>query len=398
MGLLGRFIGSPRDRFAAEALRIARRIPGITAVQYERESFAIVVQRAGEHAPTWIYLANVYAECRGVPRAQRRDALQRIVQITSSSEVPDSWEAVRPMLRPVLRAVTFGQSGAPGMEPPISRAALPHLRELVVVDMADSMAYVAPASVERWGVSVPEVFAAARANLAVIAERTLRREWHDGALIRMIDTGDGYFTSLLMSPGWLAAISERAGGPVVAFVPDTTNVVLCVATADLSPLYEMIEKEYGEAVRALSPVGYVADGQGRVVPYVPSPDDPDHIAARRAEVILAVAEYGAQTAWLGEQYEKAGIDVVVGSLLAGARPGAPAITVAAWADGVTQLLPQAQYILFQHPRQPGPMVAWDVVADLVDLEPEPLLAPVRYRVDGWPPAEVMDALRAQSIG
>jgi len=400
MGLLGRFIGSPRDRFAAKAVRIARRVPGVTRARYDQGQFAVVVDRPGRRTPVWIYLANVWAECQGASRADRNRALQQIVRsVTGAPDVPDTWEEVRPRLRPVLRAATFGQAGTPGMQPPISRAAVPHLRELVVVDMPDSMAYVSPASVERWGVSVEEIFAAAHANLAVLAERTLRREFEGGALIRMIDSGDGYFTSLLLVPGWLAEISRRAGEQVVAFVPNYTNMVLCPSgSGAVGQLYEIVEQEYGDAVRSLSPVGYVADEYGRVVPYAPAPDDPDHLPARRAEVILAVTEYAAQTAWLGSQYAQAGIEVFVSGLLADVRPSSPAITVATWSDGITQLLPRAQFVLFQRADEPGPLVPWDVVADRVGLEAEPLLAPVRYRVDGWPPAEVMDELRAHSIG
>ncbi|MEV6964655.1 DUF1444 family protein [Hamadaea sp. NPDC051192] len=400
MGLLDRLVGAPRDRFAAKAVRIARRVPGVTRVRYDRAQFAVVVERPARRTPTWIYLTNVYAETQGATRAERRRALLMVVRsVTGAPEVPDTWEAVRPRLRPVLRAATFGQAGTPGMQPPISRAALPHLRELIVVDMPDSMAYVSPASVERWGVSVEEIFRAAHENLAALAERTLRSEFEAGALIRMVDSGDGYFTSLLLSPGWLAEITRRAGDKVVAFVPNYTNMVLCpVGSGAIGQLYEIVEQEYGDAVRSLSPVGYVADDYGRVVPYAPAPDEPDHLPARRAEVILAVTEYAAQTAWLGSQYANAGIEVFVSGLLADVRPESPAITVATWSDGIAQLLPRAHYVLFQRADEPGPLVPWDVVVDRVGLEPEPLLAPVRFRVDGWPPAEVMDELRAHSIG
>ncbi len=399
VGFLDRLTGSPRDGFAAQALRVARRCQGVTDARYDAEKFAIAVWRQGTREPVWLFLSNVYGDCKGAPRAERRQRIERLLQIIMRPTDADTWESAQSRLRPVLRAVTFAQGGVAGMVPPISRPALPYLNELVVVDHPDSMAYVTPQRLESWGVSVEEVFAAARANLAELAERSLRgKAPSPNELVRMVDTGDGYFTSMLLAPGWLAGISERMGTPVVAFVPDTNTVLLCtLPTTGLGKLYELVEQEYGQAVRSLSPVGYTTDARGTVVPYAPPEGHPDFVAARRAEVVLAASEYGTQTQWLSEQYEKAGIEVFVAKLIAASRPGEPAITAATWTDGISTLLPRAQYIAFVRDNVAELRVPWEAVADLVGLQPEPLLSPARYRVDGWPPAEVIDALRQQAI-
>lgn len=276
---------------------------------------------------------------------------------------------------------------------------MPHLRELVVIDRPDSMAYVGPNQLDTWGVTVDEVFDAARGNLEHLARGTARPDQPGGKmLIRMIDNGDGYFTSLLLAPGWLAEISERAGAPVLAFIPDTTTVVLCdLSSGGVGQLYEMIEKQFVEAVRGLSPVGYVANDRGGVVPYAPPVGHPDHLAARRAEVVLAATEYGAQTEWLTKEYDQAGVEVFVAALMAAVRPGEPAITVTTWTDGITSLLPRAHFIAFVRDGASGFRVPWQAVAELVDLRPEPLLAPARYRVGNWPSPQVLDALRAHAV-
>ncbi|GAA5199243.1 hypothetical protein GCM10023322_74460 [Rugosimonospora acidiphila] len=401
MGILDRFIGSPRDRFANDTLRIARRTPGVQDARYDREAFAITVRRPGGHEPIWIYLSNVYSECQGSGRAERKERIDRLIRILTEPQADEGWDSVRPKLRPVLRPATFGQAGVTGVVPPISRSALPHLRELVVIDHPESMAYVAPARLDAWGVSADEVFDAAHANLERIARASLRRDWPDdpNTLVRMVDTGDAYFTSLLLAPGWLAEVSERMGAPVVAFVPDTNTVLLRgVPETGLSSLYERAEREYGEAVRGLSPVGYVPGTGGRVVPYTPPADHPDHAAARRNQVLLAATEYGAQTKWLTQQYERAGLDVFVAQLLAVAWPDEAPFTVATWTDGITSLLPEAQFIVFVRNDVAGPRIPWQAVAELVDLRPEPLLVPARYRVGHWPPPEVMDDLRERAAG
>jgi uncharacterized protein YtpQ (UPF0354 family) len=405
MGFMDRLTGSPRDRFAAEALRLARRVPGAVDARYDREKFAIEISRTDHTAPIWVYLSNVYGECAGASRAERRHRLERLLRVMAGSHVDEAWEAARPKLRPVLRPVTFGQVGVAGMVPPISRAAVPHLREFVVVDQPESMSYVTPARLETWGVTPEEVFDAAHCNLATLARESVeRQEPGERVLIRMVDTGDAYFTSLLLAPGWLADVSERRGAPMLAFVPDTNTVILTDLPSDaLDRLYEMVEEEYREAVRNVSPVGYVAGPGGAVMPYAPPADHPDHFATRRAEVVLAMTEYGAQERWLSQEYQRAGMDDLrVAPLRAAARPGAAAFTFATWTDAGTTLLPQAHFISFARPGSDGGeavagLVPWRAVAELVDLRPEPLLTPVRYRVGAWPPPDVMEVLLAQAV-
>ncbi|WP_144127584.1 hypothetical protein [Catellatospora sichuanensis] len=399
MGLLARLFGSPRDRFAAEALRITRQAPGVRRVRYDADKFAIAAWREGATAPVWIYLANVFTECEGSGASARHARITQLVRIIMTPHEDETWEQVRPRLRPVLRAETFGQGGPLGMVPPLSRAAVPHLRELVVVDRPESMAYVTPPRLDDWQVSADEVFAAARENLQRIAERSLSREWPDeGALIRMIDTGDGYFTSLLLAPGWLAGIGDAMKAQIVAFVPDVNTVLLCpVGEGGMPGLFSLIESEFNEATRGVSPVGYVADERGRVTAYAPPPDHPDHVPARRAQVVLAHTEYGAQTRWLSAQYAEHDIDVFVAALIAAARPDEPAITVTTWTDGIVSLLPEADFVSFVRDGEIWGRVPWREVARLVELTPEPLLAPTRYQVGDWPAPEVMKQLRAHAV-
>jgi hypothetical protein len=393
-----RFGGSPKRRFARHAMAIARRTPGVLRATYDPDRFAISLHRAEGGKPSWLYLANVFRETDGQPWDRRRERLAQLVRVMTAVPSDDGWDTVRPRLRPVLRPQTFGQGGPPGMQPPISRPALPFLHELVVVDQPEAMAYVTPTRLPDWGVSADEIFAAARANLAGIAARSLERPWPgDQTMITMIDDGDGYFTSLPLAPGWLAEVGERMGGPVLAFAPDNHTLLLCPLPDDVDPVYEMIEKHYEDAIRNLSPVGYRAGTDGRVHPYEPPPGHPHETAARRAEAVLAANEYGAQTEWLAKEYAQAGIDVHVGRLLAMVPPGGPAETIATWVDGMESLLPAARIVTFVRDGEVAMRVPWRTVAEHVPLTPEPLLAPPRYRVGGWPAEPVMEALREHRI-
>jgi hypothetical protein len=401
MGMLDRFIGSPQRRFAQLALRVARSTPGVDRAAYQPDEFAIEIHRAGGAGPAHLYLSNVYRETLDATQAERRERLVKLVRLMAAPPPEDTWETVRAKLRPVVRPVTFGVAGPVGLRPPLSRPAMPFLRELVVIDTPEAMAYVIPDRLDEWGVTAEEVFAAARHNLAEIARRSLEQPWPAGpSVIRMIDDGDGYFTSLLLTPGWLAEVGERMGAPVLAFAPDN-NTLLLAPLPDDEPgqLYTLVEKNFQEAVRYLSPVGYVAGPGGPAVPYAPLPGHPHHIAARRAEALLALTEYSNQTDWLAEQYAKAGVDVHIGRLIAvEPQDGGPAETIATWVEGSSTLLPRADSVAFARAGTGVEFrVPWHVVEERTGLQPEPILAPSRYRVDDWPPPTVLAELRSHEI-
>ncbi len=403
MGLLDRFIGSPQRRFAQLALRVARATPGVERADYSADDFAIAIHRAGGGGPAHLYLSNVYRETTGATPAERRERLARLIRLMATPPAEDTWDSVRPKLRPVVRPVTFGAAGPVGLRPPLSRPAMPYLRELVVVDAPDAMAYVIPDRLDEWGVTTDEVFAAARDNLADVARHSLDQRWPAGpSVIRMLDDGDGYFTSLLLQPGWLAEVGEKLGGPVLAFAPDN-NTLLIAPLPDDDPanLYGLVEEHFQEAVRYLSPVGYVAGPSGAAVPYAPPAGHPHHLSARRAAAVLALTEYANQTDWLTEQYAKAGVtDVHVGKLIA-IEPsgGGPAETIATWVAGVATLLPRADSVAFARPGTGVEFrVPWHIAEEYAGLRPEPLLAPARYRVEDWPPDAVLAEMRVHETG
>ncbi|MET0418198.1 MAG: hypothetical protein ABW022_19470 [Actinoplanes sp.] len=403
MGRLDKFL---ERRFAALALRVARRTPGVQRAEFHPRDFMIEIHRSGESGPARLFLANVFRETAGAPREERRERLEKLLRVMAAEAPEETWASARAKLRPVLRPVTFGTTGQVGMRPPLSRPGPPFLNELIVVDQPDAMAYVTAHQLEGWDVPAATVFEAAHANLAFLARRSLDsrsldRPWSgERTLITMVDDGDAYFASLLLAPGWVAEVAERMGGPVLVFVPDTSHLLICpLPDGAVEPLYAMVEAHFTDAVRALSPVGYVAALDGRAVPYTPPPGHPHHPATRRAAAVLAATEYTTQTEWLAGQYAEAGLDVHVGALLAvSPGDGGPAQTIATWTEGVATLLPEADTVAFVRPGAGVDFrVPWPVVAEHAGLRPEPLLSPARYRVGDWPPTEVMAELRRHAL-
>jgi hypothetical protein len=400
MGLLSRLRGTPEDRFAAEVLDAVKATGAVAKAWYAPETFAIGWRRNAQDNDGWIYLSNTFRETAEMDRRERADQVRRLVAgMIATGTVGDSWEECRPLLRPVLRTATFGL-GAPGHTArPLSRPALPFLNEFVVIDMPDSMAYVSAARLDDWSVTASEVFEAARANLADLAERALTACSKDGPTsVRFVDDGDAYYTSMLLVDGFLAGMSARVGGRPVAFVPDRNTLLVVPDQPDMvADLLKMAEEEFGRSVRSISPMAYTVDDAGTVVPYSGEGSGPLAARLRRAEAILATTEYATQKEAIEAQHEKEGIDIHVAALVAVARDADDSLfTLAVWSDGVETLLPQAEFIGFTDGGQPW-LVPWGVVAAEVHLMPADDLHPERYRVSAWPAPEVVDRLRARAI-
>jgi hypothetical protein len=389
---------SPEQRFATEVLDTVRVMRGVTGATYDAESFAIRYKLDSSDGDGWIYLHNTFRETLGVSRAERIERIRRLVSSLLSPGIAElAWPDVRHQLRPVLRGVGFGQ-GAPGERKLLSRPALPYLVELVVVDQPTLMAYVMVDRLAEWGVSAEEVFATARSNLAERAHSVTRSERTNGpVLLRFVDDGDMYFTSMLLVPGFLSGLASHVGGRPVAFVPDKDNLtVVADDPMRLPKILEMVETDFRQAPRSLSPVAYTVDDRGAVVPYVPV--EPGELANRihRATVLLAANEYNAQKEALDAAHKQDDTDIFVASVLVVERPDKSLFSVGVWADNVAALVPEADFVAFQSEHE-AVTVPWAIVARELRLEPAPGFAPARYRVTAWPAEPIMNRFRADAV-
>jgi hypothetical protein len=114
--------------------------------------------------------------------------------------------------------------------------------------------------------------------------------------------------------------------------------------AHLPRLFGQAELAYVTSPRALTPMAYISDADGRTVPYDPPPGHPMHDCVRRARAVQAMQEYARQA----ETLENAGTLVLTGDgrtrtvLAAGALlPEADEVVdgdeVLAWADAEARL-------------------------------------------------------------
>lgn len=288
------------------------------------------------------------------------------------------WRQVRPHLRPVLRPASTGV-GLAGDQRPLRRPAMPYLIEMAVIDQPASMLYVPGDRLPGWGVSAEDVFAVARENLGRRAPQPGGGSPDGPVMLRFVEDGDAYWSSCLLVKGWLAGLTERVGGRPVAFVPDReTLIVVADQPGVVEKLFDMIEADYLAAARPLSPVPYVSDTNGRIVPYDAPPGHPLHHPVRRAERVLAVQEYAQQRAALAGTHD----GIPLAELALTAWPDGSTVTVTGWPPDGAALLPHADIVSFSP--APGEVfhVPW---AEVVEHVPPRALAevePARYLVAG----------------
>ena len=380
------------DRFAGEVLA-ALRAAGITDARYDRAGFSIQYRRRAATEPAWLYLHNVYAECQREPRTRAERVRRFVATFTRLPEVPDTWADARDRLRPVLRSATFARGGETARPTPLRRPAFPYLDEMVVVDQPTSMAYVSEATCAVWGVSSEEVFAVARANLAAGAALPATEQPSGRVMLRFVDDGDAYWVSHILLDGWLAGLAAKVGGRPVAFIPDVRSLIVVDADPDqVGELFEVVERQFGESPRPLSPVAYTVDGNGRVVPYTVPPGHPAAGAVQRADRVLAASEYGSQQRLLRDE-----VDEYVASYAVFGTAEGGTFSVAAWTRGTCVLIPRVDFVAFNVASGSTFFVPWDVVMEADVLTELAQYRPARFLGEIWPAPAAFGYLRERAV-
>ncbi|MCM6775710.1 hypothetical protein NDR87_18295 [Nocardia sp. CDC159] len=374
---------------------------GLAGVVYDPDEFSLTVAERDRI----LYLDNLFRETADLAEEERAARIARFVTALLASGTEEfGWEQVRNRLRPILRPVSY-RLAAPDDVEFLARPAFPFLDELVAVDLPDRRSIVTAGEASEWGVPAERVFATARANLAALGPPD---SVDPNTVVRFADDGNGYFTSRLLSPEWLAAFTFGDRRPV-AFAPDVDTLIVAPDDPDvLEPLFAMAEQEYREATRALSPQGYTLDPDGNVVPFDLVGPHPQHAAARRAACGLAVSEYAAQSEWLRERFEEElhleRYDIepayVAGAYLTEGPHGTDTVTI--WGRGVEYLLPRTDYIAFCDEDDQGePYTLFTVpfpdALEALGLTPVPGLEPPRYEVRHWPDDATLTALSRTAV-
>jgi hypothetical protein len=304
-----------------------------------------------------------------------------------------SWPEVRPLLRPILRSATYGSLISPG-EPVAWRQPLSSFtHELVAVDLPESRMIVTADNVEEWGVSVTDVFAAGRENIAGLHPPSANVPGHEGAF--MDADQSSYICSAILTPGWLESFARPDGPRPVAFVPTEDTLIICTDDPDEAPKYfEMAEQMYCESERRVSPEAFTVCA-GQVVSFDKAGPHPLRRRAIRARTCAGFHQFAEQAEHLNQAYEDALIETYAAATKA-MDTGHSEAMVAVWAEGVSYDLPEVDYVVFIN-NDGHFSVPFSAVVDVVGIQPSAGFFPPRYRVNGWPEPEVMEALRFHAV-
>ncbi|SNT25429.1 hypothetical protein SAMN05421642_11237 [Rhodococcoides kyotonense] len=378
----------PRARLAYLVLERIR-VEGGADPMYDSENFAVYYGRDAV-----LYLDNLFAETAGYEEAELSAHIEHfIATMIAANDAPGSWDAALPRLRPVLKPSTY-TLGAPPPGLLVSRRVFPLVDELVAVDTPGRRTIVSWETISEWGVDPATVFSAARSNLATItvhADPTKGR-----AVQRLVDSGNSYFTSWLLDPGWLASHRNRFGCAPVAFVPDV-DTIFVVPSDDpdiLARHFALVEQQYTHTARGLSPQAYTVDDDGTIVTF--DAVQPDSVDAARARCVHIAREYDAQSDWLRSQYGLDGTPGVVGNVTVTTTPFGPR-TVTIWDEGADCLLPQTDLVAFCSRSSDTFYVQFEDVARITGIVPTPGIEPGRFHVTAWPDAGTVEQLRAHGI-
>jgi hypothetical protein len=390
---------SPEDDFAQDALAIVRAAPEVTSAERLADDFAIVY-RTGERSGR-IELHNLFHELLELDPGERRKRLRLLIgSMMASNQVPRDWPEVRPLLRPVVRSMSF--VGNPDMVAmgPVWRSFQPFLAELVVIDAPTTMAYVTHGDLERWGVTAAAAHRAARDNLPTETHLLCAKTGGEDATW-MVDTRDSYESSRLLLPGWLAGFATRISGPPVAIVPH--RGMLWITSADNAAHVEILcdaaEKEFDESPRAISPALYTIDDDGAVVPFEVDRTHPLADRIHAGHLLLAEHEYAVQQRRLETELEDDGVDLFVATFRLLEADGRPRHSFCVWGHRVDSLLPHSELVAIFDDRAEEPVfVPWDVVRSKVGAMWQSWDAtPSRVRTDGYPTGALLAELRARAI-
>jgi hypothetical protein len=390
----------PEDHFALAMMEVVRAIPGVTSVRRSDTDFALELTTAQGNQT--FFLGNMFAETREVSPDERAERVRRFVSALVAPESDLGWEQAIERLVPLLRASTIftGVTGGAEGPVPIARPFAPFLIETVGIDSDASFQIVTSGDVERWEVSIEQVFAAAHGVAASAFQDEDVAPYDPSAPypIWCVARDDSYESSRLLLPGWLASFEGRVKGRPVAIVPDRSKLIVGGDgdEACLKRLVETARREHQASHRSISPALYTVGPAGNVVPLTLPPNHPLAKEVTLGHLQLALAEYGAQQKPL---QDKVGGDTFVATFKGVERPDGTLTSLSTWSENVATLLPKTEEIVFVlGPGSNAPVVfgvPWTVVERIAGdhLVREPDLDPPRWRTR-WPDADTVAKLRA----
>lgn len=286
-------------------------------------------------------------------------------------------------------------------EAAIDEVMLPH--KVLNDELAAHLAYELPTSVmeigpdrlDAWGVSFEAAWSQAKANLKA---RSTRPFDSPSPGLYVSPYHDGLDASRLVVPELFTGLEVK--GKPVALAP-THDILLVTGDEDEEGLNQAAAwaEEALLEPRAHSAVAFRLES-GRWVPWMPAKGHPAWSKLKLLALQTLASAYARQKEVLEALLEANGHQLFVGTLRAFRGPGGDVFTACAWTEGVEALLPKTDRIDFVKLGPDGSAakgqvwsttyeVALQTVGHLMEASGD---LPERYRVQGFPTSEELEAM------
>lgn len=382
-----------RDAFAQRAIQALRASGETRPIHYDADGFLL---RLGDEDGSMVFLANFLDEYLALAPEQRDEVFARIVRVRTMPDVPETLAEARPNLLPVVRSRTFFEQvrlmmkSAPDEATPVTWKPLGEFLGVgLAFDGPDTLRYLGPGELARWGVSFEQALGMAVENLRSrsteplerLAPGTCKSPWEDS-----------YAASRML----LDEVVRRCpvkGTPVV-LVPHR-DLLLITGSEDEDGLNRVASLALravmapraldGRAMR-LGPEGWA--------PFIPERLNNAWAGFRELELFTRARDYDEQTQQLEKLHEEQGVNLFVAAYTPYQDERGRSLSYAVWLKGVDALLPRAEVIFFMDPAlgpeaPPVGIARWEEVSRVAGklLAPVEGLYPERYRVKDFPTEE-----------
>lgn len=397
---------TPEEQFTSLVLALTRALPFVTSAEpHPHKAFTLSVGLTSGGEAAELYLGNIFAETRELSPEDRRT---RVLGLLTALEPADplAWDEARQALVPLLRSVGYVTAAGRAVA---NEPFAPFLVVALGIDRESTTQVVTEEALTDWGVSFETARDSARDVLMRHAGPADIELWdrETGYPIFAVGRDDGYQTSRLTLPGFLASFRDRVRGNPIAIVPHRTLMVVS-GDADAAAVLRLLrtaEREYRASPRALSPDLYTVDAEGRVTPWEPPLDHPHRALVHNNRLLLAVSEYSQQRERLVEELAERGDDVFVASYgIAMPHDESLPVSYSVLAENVPTLLPLTELIAFaargSESSEPSHLFVRFEAARRIASElfvPEPGLVPERVRASGWPDRETLNRLAEAAV-
>ncbi len=359
-----------------------------------------------------IFLGNLYTAYLSSEESEREQLVQRIVRLGGSADggAAPSLEEVRADLLPKVwtryhleyPSLKFCLDGEP-IE--MDMVTLPrwklgdHLLAVLVRDEEEQVTGVMASSLESWGVSAEKLCDEAEMRTEDLVQSWDVMDSPTGGTGRLIvpEVDPTYAASALFCTSSFQRLGLAEGA--LAAVP-TKSTLYILEPGDLqleAAFIDSIEAADREGSHPLSPLP-LEWRQGRWQSWQVPEDHPFGARYRNMERVFLYTLYDEQKEILDRLHEERGDDVFVCSQMLHEVDGQPEyVSMVAWSRGVESLLCKADKVAFidiEVNPEVSVTIDWDrameVAGDL--LQEVPGMHPVRYRVTGYPSAELLSTL------